>query len=207
MKIYGFPTFNVTKVLFTAEELGLDYEYVALNPAQQEHKLPEHISRHPLGKVPALEHEGNYLFESAAICRYLAVVADSPMYGGSPLARAVIDEWVDMTGHHVGRWLAVHFFEEIVKPQIMERPGNQKAVAEAKRFLDMQLPAFDKRLGESNYLAGEQISIADTLGASFFTVTDRTSASIEAYPNLSRWYRELSSRPTFARAVSHYPET
>ena len=205
MKIYGFPTFNVLKVLFTAEELGLDYEFVMLDAQQGQHKTPEHIRRHPLGKVPAIEHDGNYLFESAAICRYLAVTTESSMYAGTPLQRANIDQWVDMVGHHVGRWLAVYFWEEIIKPKFMGQPANEKSLQEAKGFLEKQLPAINNQLGESRFLASDQLSIADTFACSYFTITGETSASIGTYSNISRWYEEVTSRPAFARATGKFP--
>jgi glutathione S-transferase len=204
MKIYGFPTFNVLKVLFTAEELGLEYEFVMLDAQQGQHKTPEHIRRHPLGKVPAIEHDGNYLFESAAICRYLAVIAESSLYAGTPLQRASVDQWVDMMGYHAGRWLSVYFWEEVAKPRFMGKPSDQDALKEAAGFLDKQLPAINRQLGENRFLAGDQLSIADTFACSYFTVTENTSASIGNYSNLSRWYEELTERPAFARAKAQF---
>lgn len=58
MKIYGFATCNVTKVILTAQESGLPYEYVVLDPGKSEQKSPEHLQRYPMGKVPVLEREG-----------------------------------------------------------------------------------------------------------------------------------------------------
>ena len=81
MKIYGFATNNVLKVVLTACELDLDFEFVLLNPGAGEHKSEDHLKRHPMGKVPVLEDGGDYLFESNAICRYLANREQSPMYG------------------------------------------------------------------------------------------------------------------------------
>lgn len=205
MKVYGFPTFNVLKVLFTAEELGLDYEFVMLDAQQGQHKTPEHIRRHPLGKVPALEHDGSYLFESAAICRYLAVISGSPMYAGTPLQRATIDQWVDMIGYHAGRWLAAYFWEEVIKPQYMKQPTDPEALKEAAGFLEAQLPAINRQLGEYRFLASDQLSIADTFAASYFTITEKTSASIGTYTNISRWYEDVTTRPAFSRASRHFP--
>ena len=54
MDIYSFPTFNLTKVLLTAEEAGVEYTLHLLDPMQGEHKSPEHMARHPLGKVPVI---------------------------------------------------------------------------------------------------------------------------------------------------------
>lgn len=43
-----------------------------MNLAYEDTKKPEHLARHPLGKVPALETADGPLFESNAILRYLA---------------------------------------------------------------------------------------------------------------------------------------
>ncbi|MCF7982099.1 MAG: glutathione S-transferase N-terminal domain-containing protein, partial [Pseudomonadales bacterium] len=131
MKIYGFPTFNLTKVLLTAEELGLDYDYIALDPAKGEHKTPEHLQRHPLGKVPVLEHEGDYLYESAAICRYLSRISDSRLYSGDAKAKAKIDQWIDFGSLHIGKWLASYFFEEIIKTKFYGGSVDHALLAEA----------------------------------------------------------------------------
>lgn len=91
---HGFNlSFNTTKVLYVAEELGVEYRYTALDPSKGEHKTPEHLKRHPMGKTPTLNHDGNCLFESSTICRYLASVENSPLYPTPDFYRcAVIDE-------------------------------------------------------------------------------------------------------------------
>ena len=59
--IHGFNlSFNTWKVLYVAEELGVEYEYTALDPMKGEHKSAEHMKRHPLGKTPTLDHDGRY---------------------------------------------------------------------------------------------------------------------------------------------------
>ena len=39
---------------------------------------PEHLVRHPFGKIPTLSHDGFTLFETAAICRYIDEAFDGP---------------------------------------------------------------------------------------------------------------------------------
>ena len=90
MKIYGFPTFNIAKVLLVAEFIGLDYEYVALDRMQGDLSSLERLQRHPLGKAPVQEHDGSYYFEGAAICRYLARISESPLYQGDTARRAIV---------------------------------------------------------------------------------------------------------------------
>src|SRR4051812_20217541 len=105
IKVFGFNTQNIQKVLLTAEELKINYEFVPLRPTKQEHKTSEHLKRHPLGKIPALEHDGRTMFESNAICRYLASFQPSSLYPQNAWERGQIDQWVDYVTHHVGRWI------------------------------------------------------------------------------------------------------
>ena len=119
LTIYGAPTFNATKLVFTAEELGLDYDYVHIDLRKGEHKTVEHIARHPLGKVPAIEIDGKPLFESNSICRFLAVNESSSLYEGDAYQLALIDQWADMMSHHAGRWLGVYYFQEFIVPRFL----------------------------------------------------------------------------------------
>ena len=128
LKIYGGATFNATKVLFTALELGVDFAYVHLDFAKGEHKSPEHLARHPLGKVPAIEHDGRYLFESASLCRYLSNISQQALYSSEPFRAAEIDQMIDFNCHHVGRWLAVYFYQELILKTYFNKPADPVAI-------------------------------------------------------------------------------
>ncbi len=205
MKIYGFATYNVTKVLLTAEELGLQYEYIPLNPLEGEQKTEEHLRRHPLGQVPVLEHEGECYIESAAICRYLARISGSRLYQGDARQKAKIDRWVDFSTLHMGRWLATYFFQEIVNSKFFGNEIDQQALAEAGEYLQQQFPVLDAVLAGNEFMAGGGISIADLIGFSYVQIHEVTSVDISAYEHLSRWYSQIRERPSFSAAMSHFP--
>ncbi len=206
LKIYGASTFNATKVLFTAEELGLQYEYDHLDFAKGDHKSAEHLKRHPLGKVPALEHNGNYLFESASLCRYLANISNKQLYSEEPVKAAKIDQMIDLVCHHAGKWLAVYFYQEVVMMKYYQKEADEKAIAEAKGFLDQQLPYLDKVLAQSKFLCGDDISIADTVALPYFHACLITSVKLDAYPAIQRWIEEGVSRPAFQKALAAMPQ-
>lgn len=205
MRIYSFPTFNLTKLLFTAEELQLPYELYLLDVMKGDHKKPEHLARHPLGKVPAVEINGQHYFESNSICRLMAELKGNQMYGNTPEERAQVNAWVDLFGYHIGRWLTVYFFEELVKPLLMKQQPDAAALKEAADFLNQQVPALDKALGQHAFIAGKEITIADTIGYSLMTMQDVTSVDLKAYGNVQRWYKEMSVRPAYARAMAKMP--
>jgi glutathione S-transferase len=52
-------------------ELGIPYTLRILDFTAKEHKSEAFIKLQPWGKVPVLEDDGLFLFESRAICRYL----------------------------------------------------------------------------------------------------------------------------------------
>ena len=203
--VYGFKTFNTTKVLLTAEELGVAYQYVHLDPTKAEHKSPEHMVRHPLGKVPAIEHEGKALFEGNTICRYLAVMGNHPMYSGDAWHKAKIDQWVDLIAQHLGRWMAQVFFQECIRGPVLGKSIDQEALDEAKGFLSQQIPVIENQLEGRDFFMGDQITIADTIAFCFFNLSETTSISLEDYPNLKRWHDAIKQRPSFARAMANYP--
>jgi glutathione S-transferase len=58
------------RVRWALEEAGADYEFAVMT--QEEGKGEAHKERHPLGRVPVLETDDGYLFESAALCLQVA---------------------------------------------------------------------------------------------------------------------------------------
>ncbi|RLU00729.1 glutathione S-transferase family protein [Ketobacter sp.] len=204
--IYGYNTFNPIKVLLTAEELGLDYTYVNVELGKGENKLPDYLARHPLGKVPALDHDGEILLESAAICRYLARLHDHRLYAADPLPAARIDALVDTATLHVGRWLAVYFWEEVICRHFFKREPNAAAIDEAAGFLKNQLPYFEQQLASADFLCGSEVTLADTIAYAYFQIQDTTSIDLSAYPHIVRWYGEFSERPSVAAVKQRLAE-
>ena len=54
------------------EEIGEPYELHQINFKKNEQKAPAYLAVNPLGKVPAISHDGVVITEAAAICCYLA---------------------------------------------------------------------------------------------------------------------------------------
>lgn len=202
LTIYGIESNNTIKVLLTAEEVGCPYRFNQLDLLKGEHKTPEHIARHPLGKVPAIDDDGDYLYESNAICRYLAVKNDSPLYTGDALQLARIDQWADLMTQHIGKWVSVFFFEEIVREKYLKQSPQQDAMDEAQNFLDQQLPVMDKQLQDNTFLLGEQLTIADTIAMSYIQIHEVTSVDLSDYSNLMRWYQNFKQRSSFKNTMA-----
>jgi glutathione S-transferase len=57
------------RIIWTLEEVGEPYELTVMS--REEGRGEKHRSRHPLGRVPVLEDDEGFLFESAALCLHL----------------------------------------------------------------------------------------------------------------------------------------
>ncbi len=206
MKIYGFPTFNLSKVLLTVEELNLDYQYIHLDVSKGETKSDSHLARHPLGKVPVLELDGTCYIESNSICRFLAEKHDNKLYSEDISQRANINQWIDLMAHHMGRWMVALYFQEIIKPKFFGGEPDQAQIDEAIGFLDQQLPILDKVLKKNTFIAGESLTIADTIAFSYSQTHEFTRLNFENYANIEQWYQTIKARPSYAAAMQNFPQ-
>lgn len=71
LKLYG-SAMSTARVLVTILEKELPYEHVVVDIAKGDQKSEAYKKLQPFGKVPVFEDDGFFMFESRAICRYLA---------------------------------------------------------------------------------------------------------------------------------------
>ena len=206
MKIYSFPTFNLSKVLITAEELNLEYDFILFDISKSEHKSAEHLARHPLGKVPALELDGRYFFESNSICRLLAEKNGNKLYSDDLYERAQINQWMDLMSQHLGRWMAVLFFQEALKPNLFGGQADQTQIDEANGFLDQQLPVLEKALQNNAFIINDSLTIADIIAFSYCQTHNYSSLSFDNYPHIMQWFENIQTRPSYAQAMANFPQ-
>jgi len=202
LRIYGFQTFNLGKVLLSAEEMSLDYEFVELNPMKGELSSEENLQRHPLGKMPSIDWDGFLLFESNVICQYMAEKTGK-LYGKDAQERAIIRQWIDFMGYHVGRHLGLHWFEKEVRPKYFDTPADTKAIEESLGFLEKQLPVLENHLKESEFFAN-QLSIADTIAFNYFHVHEVSGFPLHDFKAIHGWYERMKKRPSYKAATNHF---
>lgn len=201
LRIYGYPTQNTKKVLYVAEELNTDYEFVLVDLANGEQKKEEFSQKTPVGKVPLLQHDDRYLFESGAISCYLAELVDSPLYRKDKYERAVVHQWMDFFNIHLGRWFNSLYFNKVLRPQFAMGEPDPKEVDEAIKFANQQCEIVDKHLGNNEYLTGSRLTLVDIFAYASVEQSSVTGFSLAAYPNLRSWMEKTSKRDCIASAL------
>lgn len=205
MRLYGFFTQHSLKALYVLEEVGTDFEFRFVNLAKGEHRREPFASMTPVGKVPLLESDGETLFESGAICRYAANLAESPLYPTDPMQRAMVDQWLDFFPCHLGRWLTKLYFEAVIKPKLNIGDPDEAGIAEANQYAGEQLAIVDSALTESDWLANDAISIADICAFAYIEQHRDIELSLDDYPNVGAWFDRIDSRPAIERARARLP--
>ena len=199
MRLYYVPKTRATRPRWVLEEMGIPYELVRLDPARGETRTPEHLERQPLGHVPVLEDGGKRIFESAAICLYLA--DQYPEKGLLPppgtIERGLVYQWVLFAATELEPPL-VALSAEAKKP---EEARDAAAVADARARFHKAVAALEPLLAGRPYLLGEGFSVADVLVGSILA-WGRAAKALDGLPAVEAYLTRLRARPAWQRAIA-----
>ncbi len=198
-KLHGFFTQNSLKTLYVLEELGVDYEYCFVNLMKLENRTDEFRAMSASGKVPVLEHDGEFLFESGAICRYVASVEKSPLFPADKLQRARVDQWMTFFSCHPGRWLTKIYFEKVIKPVAGMGEPDLAGCEEAEKFANQQLKIVESWFENTEWLANDMFSIAEPFALAYLEQIHAIGFSLDQHPRVKAWFERLEARDATLR--------
>lgn len=204
-RLYGFFTQNTMKALYVLETIVEDYEFVFVDLSKGEQKSEAFQQKTPMGKVPLLEHNGEYLFESGAICRYVANATESPLYPEDKMQRARVDQWMDFFSCHLGRWFTTLYFEEMIKPRYGLGDRDEQGIEEATKFAHQQLAVLNNELANSTWLANDTMSIADLFAFAYVEQHRAVKFPLSDYDNVQAWMARVESNDSIASARARLP--
>jgi glutathione S-transferase len=200
LKIWGRTnSVNVKKVLWAAEELGLDYERIDAGLQFGVNKTPEYLKMNPTGLVPTIEDGGFVLWESHSIVRYLAAKhAPGTLWPTDVRQRADAERWMDWT-YSFQRELQRPLFWALVRTPPEKRDPN--AIETARKTCAELLKIPERYLAERRYLGGNDLTMADIPLGCHVQLWMRLPIERPAQPRLEGWFARLCERPAFRKAV------
>jgi glutathione S-transferase len=204
--IYGYsPSFTTRRVLYTAEAVGLEFNYVHIDIIKGEQKTNAHLNRHPLGKTPVLETENGLLIESHAIARYLASFANTDFYPmTNPWKKAQIDQWCEFIIQGIGKELITYLYENFLKEYFKMGSKNEEILKTCKKQIDKYTPHLEVQLENFPYVAGREFTLADIIAWSYFETCERSGYSFEDYPNIIAWAKEMKVLRPISKVRNEY---
>ena len=198
--LYGFDgsTYVRTVKMLLAEKGCTDFEQVPVNVLEGEPQSPEHLARHPFGKVPVLEWDGFSILETSAITRFLNdELPGKSLVPASAHDRARMDMAIGLIDSYgyaalVGGVAAFHLFPDFVggKNDQMRQGGIEKG----RTLLEYLM----KLRGSSKFIAGE-LSLADLYLAPILAYVSMTpdKDAVFGVAGVSAWWDEVSALDSF----------
>jgi glutathione S-transferase len=181
---------SVTRAML--EELGVPFDLVTLDLQRSEQRSDEYLAINPMGKVPALRHEGVLVTEQPAILMYLA-----DLYPEKNLAPPVDDP---LRGPYL-RWMV--FYGSCFEPAIMDLSQKREPmppVACAYGDYDSVMRVIAAQLEQGPWLLGERFTAADVLwgGALNYGMMFKL---VPEWPVFRDYVQRVQSRPAIKRAA------
>lgn len=198
--VYGTPISTyVRTVRLLIEAAGADYELQSVNIFNGETKTDEYLAKHPFGKVPTVDVDGNLIYESAAITNYLdTILADGKFTPADPLARARMLQIMGVVDSYL---YAPAISTITIQCLIVPSQGGQTDVAavEAAALLAQNaIQAIEALTVGSPYLLGSEVSIADFYLIPIFIYLSQTpefdQVTAQA-PKLQAWWQMARELP------------
>ena len=180
------------RVLWMLEEIGEPYELTIMNWEQG--SSDEHRARQPLGRVPVVEFEDGYVFESAAICLHLADThPDAGMIGElGTYARALDYQW--------SVFAPAELEPPLIEAAIFGEADPERARKARGRFF-RAADAIAQRLEGRDYLVEGRFGVADVLVSTALSFAKRAEFP-ERFPAvLDDYLSRLFERPAYQRAL------
>lgn len=186
-------------VLATLEEKNAAYRLCAVAPGTL--RSPEHLDRHPFGRVPVLEHDSFRLYETQAILRYLDRVLPTPaLTPADPKAAGLMDQVMNVNDWYLFQGVNnVIGFHRVVRPRVLGLAPDEQAIAAAMPAAHAVFDELARLLGGAPYFAGTELSLADLLVVpqiDFLTETPEWRVVGAPHANLVAWLARMRARPS-----------
>jgi glutathione S-transferase len=183
------------------EEKQVPYRVEAMAPGAT--KAPEHLVRHPFGRIPVIEHGDFRLYETQAILRYLDAVFPEPVL--QPTEARAIGRMNQIVG--INDWYlfqkagAVIVFNRIVGPLLLGLQPDEAAIEAAMPMARICIDELGRLLGDQAFLAGDRLTIADLMVAPQldFLLATPEGQGLLAGTTLAAWLTRMNERPSMQR--------
>ncbi|KAH9018603.1 glutathione S-transferase [Lactarius pseudohatsudake] len=200
IQLYGAPRSTCTRrVALIAKERNIPYNLTTVDLMTGEHTKASYREHQPFGQVPYIIHDGLELFESRAIGRYVATLGSgTELIPTEPHARAKFEQACSIEYCQFDPVASTIAYEKVFKGYLGQKT-NEPLVAELVIKLNGKLDAYEIILGKQKYLAGNVVTLADLYHLPYGTIIFEhlKLGELEKRPNLQRWWKDITSRPTW----------
>lgn len=189
--LFHCPQTRSSGVLTLLEELGADYELHVMNMKKNEQRGAAYLAINPMGKVPAVMHNGALVTEQVAVYTYLA-----DMYPEADITPAIGDA---LRGPYL-RWMA--FYGSCFEPAFVDKAMKREPGAASMTpygSLDDVWNAVTEQLSKGDYMLSDKFTAVDVLWGSALNWMTMFGLAPET-PVVRAYIDRVKARPAVARA-------
>jgi glutathione S-transferase len=202
--LYG-PTYSTyaRTARLALEEKGVPYELREVDTLNGAGQTPEHLARHPWGKVPVMDHDGFSLFETAAITRYVdQAFPGTKLQPDDPRQRARMNQICAILDNYSWNPMVIQVFVQAIVVPLQGGAPDREVIAQAMPQAELALKVIEGLAEEEEFLCGTAISLADLHLVpilDYFARTEDGSGALKGCRTLSTWWQKIEQRPTVVK--------
>jgi glutathione S-transferase len=209
IRIHSLVTYDRgAKARWLLTEMGVPFQDRWINREKKENESPEYLRLNPMGRAPVAEIDDQTIFESSAICSYLAdrFIEKGMAPALSSPERAKYQQWMYFAAATIDPIIArMMIIEDIPAGELR----TQKESAMMEDFSDAMI-ALDSVLSKNSFLVGNRFSAADicvSYHLYFCSLWTEFNAVISKYPSVASYMKRLKEMPSAIQAkVFSYEE-
>jgi glutathione S-transferase len=195
--LYGPPQSSYVRTArFVCNEKGIEHTLESVKLGSE-----QHLDLHPYAKVPVLRHGDLQLWETSAIARYVDAAFDGPALqptGAAALAR--MEQWISAINCYMYEHTVRNYALQYIFPKGADGAPDRAVIDAHVPKVQLAVRQLDAAYGESEWIAGDSISLADMFVAPLvatFSMFPEGAAALEDARNLKRAYNAIATRDTY----------
>ena len=197
LNIWGrISSLNVRKVVWCAQELGLDFQRTEAGGAYGVVQTPEYLALNPNALVPTINDEGYVLWESNTIVRYLCAKHWTRQFYPEHLdERFDAERWMDWQQTTLNP-AGTDAFKQWVRVPAAER--DLAAITRSVQATEPLFAMLDAHLAHRTFMVGERFTMADIpIGCEVHRWFGLPAGEYQrpTWPNVERWFADMLARP------------
>jgi glutathione S-transferase len=199
LTLYHSPQSRSIRPRWLLEEIGAPYEVKTISLADGDQKKADYLKLNPNGAVPTLVDGDLVLWESAAICQYLADKFPDKRLAppvGTP-ERGKYYQWIHYAMSGLEPAAVTIFMHTIQRPEADRVPA---LVNEAKERLSAAVKVVDDAVAGREWILGSQFTAADVMVGSTLAWCQMMGMLGDQTPNAAAYLGRCAARPAFQRA-------
>jgi glutathione S-transferase len=203
LEIWGRPySSNVIPVIWTANELGLDYTLQLAGGSFGKLDTEAYGKINPNRMIPSIRDGDFALWESLAIVRYLCDrYGAGTLSPAEPQMRAIADQWMEWSASRAFMPVIYLFFATVRTQPDARDPAK---IASLNKEAYDALTILDKHLADRAYVCGDHFTMGDIpIGCVVYRYFN-VEVERPALPHVEAWYDRLATRPAYKDHVMRH---